>query len=362
MLKTIPANINPSLEYSALKLKWETGITIYYLEHEIPRHRDDSFHVGVSKTPSDYLHLLHDNTLDMLLSLDELKDDYTLHNIHKAHYRYAEIIRQHIAHLEMQKRVDQLRADMKQGLTVVAHLLSLRHKELGEHSVRVANTSRIFARLLGLQYEDELSVYQAGLLHDIGLISLPDQAFKTDIKHMPQDLQKQWDKHADLGAQIMMGFPWLFKASELVRAHHERYDGKGKPDGLAGNQIPKGAMIINIVNDYDDWQSGHFDGIHRNPREALVEMVKFRGIRYDPTLFDFFLNHVVPAMAREQVYEEELTTDKLKPDMILSRDVYTYDGVLLLAGGRRINIIDIQALRIFEERKNFKLSIWVKNQ
>ena len=262
----------------------------------------------------------------------------------------------------MQKRIDQLNADFKQGLLVVANLLGIRHKPLGEHTVRVATLSKIFARLYKLPYEEETAIYQAALMHDIGLLAMPDEAFKYDMKHMDGKYLTMWHKHADLGAQIMNGFPWLHKAAEYVRSHHERYDGKGTPLGLAGQQIPPGSMIISLTSDYDDWQRGHFDGIHRNPREALVEMTKFKGTRYDPQLFDFFVEHVLPAVAREQVFEEETPSSNLEKNMKLSRDIFSYDGVLLLASGRVLNTVDIDMIRRFEDRTNKKLSIWIKTQ
>ena len=136
-------------------------------------------------------------------------------------------------------------------ITAVLHAaLAQRHPDLGEHSDDVAADVELLARTIGLDEETIGLIIKAGDLHDVGKLGIPDE-----IITKPGPLsEEEWEfmrQHTVMGEQIIAAAgPSLDRIGPLVRASHERWDGKGYPDGLAGEEIPLGARIITICDSF----------------------------------------------------------------------------------------------------------------
>ena len=136
-------------------------------------------------------------------------------------------------------------------ITAVLHAaLAQRHPDLGEHSDDVAGDVELLARTIGLDEETIGLIIKAGDLHDVGKLGIPDE-----IITKPGPLNdEEWEfmrQHTVMGEQIIAAAgPSLDRIGPLVRASHERWDGKGYPDGLAGEEIPLGARIITICDSF----------------------------------------------------------------------------------------------------------------
>ncbi|HEU5322908.1 MAG TPA: HD-GYP domain-containing protein [Methylomirabilota bacterium] len=155
--------------------------------------------------------------------------------------RYAEDVRRLYQHLQ--------RA-ICQSLLGLANALEAKDPYTRGHSERVAALARRVGAVLGLGPEEMGAVGHAGLLHDIGKIGVPETVLRKAGPLEPDEwaLMRQ---HPVIGAQIVAPFEFLAAGAVAIRHHHERYDGSGYPDGLAGKIIPLGARIVAVADVYD---------------------------------------------------------------------------------------------------------------
>ncbi|MFH1501681.1 MAG: HD-GYP domain-containing protein [Candidatus Eisenbacteria bacterium] len=156
------------------------------------------------------------------------------------------------------------------------------------HSERVTEYSMAIAREMGLGERRIEAIEYAGLLHDMGKI-----AMQHDILLKPGKLSdKEWEimrTHPETGARIVSDLHFLKGARDAVLYHHERYDGKGYPAGLAGEGIPIEARIVKVSDAFDAMMS---DRPYRNSlgvSAASAELEKGRGTEFDPQIVDVFL-------------------------------------------------------------------------
>lgn len=232
--------------------------------------------------------------------------------------------------VELRKANEHIKASFITSIKVFANLIELREGAIGGHSRRVAELARKLAKRAGMDAAAVQDVFLAGLLHDIGKIGLPDTLLSRAVAEMSGPELLRYRKHPQAGEHALMALSELAQAARLVRSHHERFDGKGYPDGLAGEQIPLGARIVAVANDYDGLQIGTLAARKRTAREALELLEAGRGRSYDPGVLDLFLE-VVAESERNDLKEVGLSVARLMPGMILSRDLVTRQGYLLLA-------------------------------
>jgi putative nucleotidyltransferase with HDIG domain len=155
--------------------------------------------------------------------------------------RYAEDVRQ--LYQNTQRAICQ-------SLLGLANALEAKDPYTRGHSERVGVASGVLAQALGLGRSEVETAGQAGLLHDIGKIGVPET-----VLGKPGTLsEEEWAlmrRHPLLGAQIVAPFEFLASAAPIIRHHHERADGSGYPDGLRGDAIPLGASIVAVADVYD---------------------------------------------------------------------------------------------------------------
>lgn len=155
--------------------------------------------------------------------------------------RYAEDVRQ--LYHRMQRAVCQ-------SLHGLANALEAKDAYTRGHSERVGERSRSLAAALGLSPLEIETIAQAGLLHDLGKIGVPE-AVLGKRGPLSEDEWSLMRRHPVLGAQIVAPFEFLAASAPLIRHHHERCDGSGYPDGLVGEAIPLGARIVAVADVYD---------------------------------------------------------------------------------------------------------------
>ena len=156
------------------------------------------------------------------------------------------------------------------------------------HSARVSEYSVILAKELGWNEEAVNNIKYKALLHDVGKIGVPDRVLnKAD--RLTDEEYNVIKTHTIIGAQIIEGVESLSDMSVVARSHHERYDGRGYPDALAGEEIPLEARIVGIADAYDAMSS---DRAYRKalPKDIIrKELEKGRGTQFDPYLTDCFI-------------------------------------------------------------------------
>jgi HD-GYP domain-containing protein (c-di-GMP phosphodiesterase class II) len=195
------------------------------------------------------------------------------HNAEKAHKQELEYLK------EKQESMTRL---FEQTSVALANAIDESKIHARGHSVRVADYARRIATLSGMIKDESERVYFAALLHDIGKLSVPDEILGKGGE-LTEEEQQIYRSHTTAGEHILAEISEYSYLSEGAHYHHERYDGKGYPDGLKGEEIPVSARIIAVADAYDAMTS------YRDRREPLPqtrvreELVKEEGQRFDPT-------------------------------------------------------------------------------
>jgi two-component system cell cycle response regulator len=181
--------------------------------------------------------------------------------------------------------------------------LGLLLKVLNEHSPgvledlnRVAHLATATAQSLGLSDYEVERVELAARLHDVGKLAIPDDILK---KPGPLDAE-EWAimrAHAEIGARIVSAAPSLAHIAELVRSHHEHYDGSGYPDRLSGELIPLGASVIAVCAAFVAMMRHRPFSDAITVEEALDELRRCSGSQFDPGVVDAFCELLRLAMA-----------------------------------------------------------------
>ncbi len=187
-------------------------------------------------------------------------------------------------------------------ITAVLHAaLAQRHPDLGEHSDEVAGDVEVLARTIGLDEEAVGLVIKAGDLHDVGKLGIPDEII---VKPGPLT-DEEWEfmkQHTVMGEQIIAAAgPSLERIGPLVRASHERWDGKGYPDGLAREEIPLGARIITICDSFRAMLDVRAYKQAMSIDEALAELRRCSGSQFDPSLVEVFCELVTARTSLERL-------------------------------------------------------------
>ena len=261
--------------------------------------------------------------------------------------------------------LDQAHSDLKKGflsvVRVFSGLIELRGGKLAGHSRRVAESARALAVRLDLDDAVVQDILLAALLHDIGKIGLPDGLLDKPFNLLPADARAEVAKHAAKGAMVLMGIEQMKSVAPLVRHHHECFDGSGFPDRLAGLAIPLGARILAVANDYDALQAGALVARALKSSEALAFIVENRGKRYDPAVVDVFAALIAETL-KSEIVEMPLGPEKLKPGMILARDLMHKDGYLLLAKEHVLDAAIIEQLLRLEKAEGMTLTLYIRQE
>ncbi len=156
------------------------------------------------------------------------------------------------------------------------------------HSERVALVSRHLAAQVGLSDRDVEQVYMAGLLHDVGKIGVPEAVLQKTGRLTPEEFE-QIKRHPAIGAKILQDVKQIREIIPGVLHHHERYDGKGYPAGLAGSNIPLMGRIICLADCFDAMTSSRTYRKALPLEIALCEIRRCAGTQFDPKLSELFL-------------------------------------------------------------------------
>lgn len=199
---------------------------------------------------------------------------------------------------KMNKQTDELRLQQKktkelfvQTVTALSEAVDAKDRYTSGHSRRVAEYARMIAERMGKSKEEQEEIYRAGLLHDVGKIRIPIDIINKAGK-LTDEEYNIIKVHPITGYHILRGISGNAQIAIAAKYHHERYDGKGYPNGLTGEQIPEIARILGVADSYDAMTS------NRSYRKALPqdvvrsEIERGKGTQFDPNIADIMLQMI----------------------------------------------------------------------
>jgi putative nucleotidyltransferase with HDIG domain len=234
-----------------------------------------------------------------------VKKGVDLHNLMLANRRFTQGLKESNLALEKQnnllaKRIEDstrnltrlyedLRATYMRTIKVLAQAIDARDHYTHSHSENVSRYASVIAAEMGLSAKEIETIRQACELHDLGKIGVADSVLLKPGALTEQEWL-QIRKHPAIGAQILEPLTFLNDVIDLVRQHHEHYDGRGYPEGRKGEDIHLGARIINLADAYEAMRSARsYRKIPLTREAAVAEIKKHSGTQFDPKVVDAFL-------------------------------------------------------------------------
>ena len=304
------------------------------------------------------------NDADLLLVVKEALDKYSLvrenrylteltlrqnEELKKWSSELEFYVQQHTIDLTRQNKElktlnEKFRKNLGEIMSSMSGLIELRNRTVHSHSHNVAILAAMMAANMGLSSQDTETIIMAAQLHDIGKIGESDIAMTKTVTELSADEMAEYMKHPVRGQAVIDCMEDLREAGILVRHHHEWYNGKGFPDRLKSDSIPLGARILSLADGFDRM-------LHREMRSvesALNQVKTMLTSQFDAALYaplekaarEFFIT----TTSADDCMEVELTTKDLKDGMVLSKDVRTGTGLLMLRKNTVLNLKNIDTL------------------
>jgi putative nucleotidyltransferase with HDIG domain len=196
-----------------------------------------------------------------------------------------------IANVEIRRMSDELRDSYDGTLEALVNALDARDQETKGHSLRVSHYMMDIAKEFGVtegtqQWTD---MARGALLHDVGKIGVSDSILLKPGK-LTDDEWTLMRKHPEIGFNMLKEVNFLKGAADIILAHHERWDGKGYPKGLAHEEVPLGARIFMVCDTFDSMTSDRPYRKALTALDAMNEILKYSGSQFDPQVVEAFLD------------------------------------------------------------------------
>ncbi len=300
-----------------------------------------------------------DTRTDVVRGLNGGVDDYIAKpvNLEELHARIEIGCRIIALERELNQKFRTIKRNYFQTIGMFNQLLETYNEQLGGHCRRVGKLASLMAkRHPNIAAEDYPVVEAAGMLHDIGLIGMPDALVSKPLTAMSGDEKKLYFSHSERGELILSEIDLLRPVSRLVRMHHEQTNGKGFPDGLEGDGVPLAARVINAASIYDNLIYQSKMALEQIPEKLQQQ----RGYQIDPDLVDMLLDINLSNIQKEaEKTDKILALDELEPGMILSQDVRMKTGAFVMAANTTVNASGIDKLKRYHQLGNIIDKVFV---
>ena len=270
----------------------------------------------------------------------------------------TEEIRQTVMFLENSQA--EIKLNFLTMLKVFSNMIELRSGMLGGQSDRVSALCRSLGKKFKLPEIQIQDLAIAGLLHAIGKIGLPDELIRKPQEKMSGEESRTFMTHPVKGHMVLTPVAAFNDVGDLILYQYERYDGRGLPEGIAGDKIPLGARILAVARDFEALRSGAIATLPL-PLDKSVQIIKSQsGHRYDPAVVDSFVALVNEGDSLLSERSRDIKSRELEVGMQLAEDLRTNEGVLLIVRDSIISANNIQQIRKFEQLEDTALQISVK--
>lgn len=223
---------------------------------------------------------------------------------------------------------------------------------------KIAELAEATAKALELSEAQQRDVHLAGLLCDLGKLTLPEALIRTPVVAMTAEQAVQFKRHTLNAERILLPLKPLGRVAAILRSHNERLDGLGYPDGLKGDAIPIESKVLHVVKDYDALLRKLILTEALTPAEAVRYLSDHTGSRYDAAVVAAFLKIVKLTKQDDNLRELRVSVEGLEPGMLVTRDLVNEHGVLMVPRGRKLDQHAIDALqRLAEGTPGFLLYV-----
>ncbi|MDO8793112.1 MAG: HD domain-containing protein, partial [Vicinamibacterales bacterium] len=241
----------------------------------------------------------------------------------------------YMGRIEDEQRHAQQTSDLHLAtIEALARAIDAKDRPTQSHIRRVQVYAAGLAKAAGLSADEIQGVKTAALLHDIGKLAVPEHILSKPGPLTQEEFQKI-RIHPQVGAEIIAAVPFPYPVAPLILSHHERWDGKGYPQGLAGTEIPTGARILTIVDYYDAVTTERPYHHALNSKSAVAMLKHEAGRALDPTLVATFVE-MLPSLVAE--YAGEGPSAETPPKTVTIESATTAVGLVPKGGDAFENI------------------------
>jgi putative nucleotidyltransferase with HDIG domain len=240
-----------------------------------------------------------------------------------------------------------LAGNFRRTIAALSGLIELRDRNVKNHSGNVAQLAEKVAATMGFSEEETEKIAVAALLHDIGKIGMQDYLLSKNISELSEEEFNEYSLHPVRGQAAIDSIDDMQEIGILIRHHHENFDGSGFPDRIKGNDIPVGSRIIAIADFIDRNLEKYMSDVALDM--TLRDLSDKLGKLFDPRLYSHFSRLAAQVCSRASAdadkSERELSPNELKEGMVVSRDVKSGTGILLLSKNIALNAMNIKAIK-----------------
>lgn len=246
----------------------------------------------------------------------------------------------------------QLAASLQRGAQVSLHLLQTLYPGVGVRMRRVVALCRAIADTVDLPGKEREIFELSSQLFDIGLAGVPGEIierWQTDSENLNEAERRLIEQHPILGQELVRCEGPLDAVGAVIRSHHERFDGRGYPDHLAGDQIPWLGRLLAVAVGY----------VHNGlgSPEAIEQLRELSGTAFDPEAIRVLIRALPNVKYRRK--EREILLSELRPGMILARGIYTANGLLLMPEDQPLSEPEIEKMHRHNQVHAITQSLYV---
>lgn len=266
------------------------------------------------------------------------------------------------ANLFLEQSYQQLHTQFLNAVKVFSNLIEMSSPLMAGHGSRVAELARFIGLEMKLLDSEVQNLYTAGLLHDIGKIGLPEKILSMPYTQLDYANKLIMSRHCEKGQLALMALPELNQVASYIGSHHERVDGRGFPQGIEGSDIPMGAKILAVAEDWDELQMGLLTTQRLDNNQAIEFIRQGAGKRYDCEVVKALPSALKQIQSMPKRNEVVIDSEKVLPGQILSRDLFNPDGMLLMAKGGSVTTRLVEYLTNIYQRDRVSLRVYCNNR
>lgn len=221
--------------------------------------------------------------------------------------------------LEREESLGEAQQQLEGTLRVLQHLVADKRPDYSRHAVAVSELAAVVGQKLGMRPQARRQLRLAGLIHDVGMMSLPEHIGDSSAPLTEAD-RKIVNLHPAIGADIAKAANFDAVVQEAVAGHHERMDGSGYPRAVSGIRIPIEARVLAVCEVFDSMTHRTYHGAGKSRQQAVAEIMQKAGTLYDPQ---------VAAALAEVVNESESVPEAIRFESVTPEDAVTLAATLV---------------------------------